>query len=249
MDVKLLSETKSSIKVQIDGADAKFMNALRRTMMNRVPVLAIEEVSIYENSSVIFDEFLAHRLGMVPLRAEISKGKDDTKAKFTLEKEGPGVVYSSDLKTKSPGVEVADKKIPLVELAKGQNVKLEAEAVFGYGKEHAKWQPGLAAYNEMPLIKVSKECNLCKKCIKACPKDVLDKKGEKIAFKNDYDCILCGKCADICPKDAIRITGDREKFLMTIESNGSLEPKEMLEAALESIGSRAEELKKEIKKL
>ena len=78
---------------------------------------------------------------------------------------------------------------------------------------------------------------------------MLDKKGEKIAFKNDYDCILCGKCADICPKDAIRITGDREKFLMTIESNGSLEPKEMLEAALESIGSRAEELKKEIKKL
>ncbi|MCX8158548.1 MAG: DNA-directed RNA polymerase subunit D [Candidatus Diapherotrites archaeon] len=249
VEINVLKESKNDIILKIEGTNTNFVNSLRRAAMNRVPVLAIEEVYIYQNDSVMFDEFLAHRLAMIPIRSDPRKFKENEKIKFKLEKEGPCTVYSSDLEPLTNDVEVVCKDIPLVELEKGQKIRLEAEAVFGYGKEHAKWQPGLITYTQIPILKVSKECNLCKKCIKVCPKDVLEKKGEKIEFKNQYDCILCNKCVDICPKNAIEVIGDKEGFIFKVESYGSLEPRQIINYALESIINRAEKIKKEVKKL
>lgn len=45
-------------------------NSLRRSMISRIDTLAIDQVQIHENSSVLPDEMLAHRLGMVPLNSE-----------------------------------------------------------------------------------------------------------------------------------------------------------------------------------
>jgi len=126
-------------------APISFSNAIRRIMISEVPTYAIEDVYIYENSSSMDDEILAHRLGLIPI-----KGKPLIESEvitFTLEKEGPCTVYSSDLKSENG--EVAFKNIPIVKLGKGQKIKIECEAVPGIGKTHAKWQPCNAVYKQV----------------------------------------------------------------------------------------------------
>jgi DNA-directed RNA polymerase subunit D len=247
MELKKISSDEKRLRFLISGTDSAFVNAIRRTAMSRLPALAIEQVLVYENTSVIYDEFLANRLGLVPLKADVKKAGE--KVKFSLEKEGPAVVYSGDLKTKAAGVEVADKKIPLVDLMKGQKLRLEAEAFAGSGNEHTKWQTALVTYNELPVLKADAESGSCKESVKACPTNVLEVKGSKIVLKNPYGCILCGKCEDVCEKDSVRIEGDRENFVMSVESFGSTGSREIAAGAAENIAERVSELKKEIKKL
>ena len=67
-DVDILKSTSSQIKFVLTKADSSVANALRRVLIAETPTLAIDIVSFDANSSVMFDEFLAHRLGMVPLR-------------------------------------------------------------------------------------------------------------------------------------------------------------------------------------
>ena len=122
-----------------------FSNALRRIMISEVPTYAIEYVYIYENTSSMYDELLAHRLGLIPIKGKpLSKDEVIT---FVLNKEGPCTVYSGDLKSETG--EVAFKNIPIVKLKEGQRLKLECEAVVGIGKVHAKWQPCNCTYKQI----------------------------------------------------------------------------------------------------
>jgi len=127
------------------NAPISFSSALRRIMISEVPTYAIENVYIYENTSSMYDEILAHRLGLIPI-----KGKpvsNDEVIVFSLIKEGPCVVYSGDLESEEG--EVAFKNIPIVKLKEGQKLELECEALVGIGKTHAKWQPCNAVYKQI----------------------------------------------------------------------------------------------------
>ncbi|EXJ88297.1 DNA-directed RNA polymerase I and III subunit RPAC1 [Capronia coronata CBS 617.96] len=53
------------------GVDASIANAFRRILIAEVPTLAIEKVYVQNNTSVIADEVLAHRLGLIPLKGSI----------------------------------------------------------------------------------------------------------------------------------------------------------------------------------
>lgn len=60
---------ENACEFELVGVDAPVANALRRMMLARVPTMAIDVVTVLANSSVIPDEVLVHRVGLVPLRA------------------------------------------------------------------------------------------------------------------------------------------------------------------------------------
>ncbi len=71
MKVTVLSLNEDTVKFIVDGIDTAFANALRRTMVSEVPTMAIEDIFYYDNTSVVPDEVLAHRIGMVPLKTDL----------------------------------------------------------------------------------------------------------------------------------------------------------------------------------
>ena len=52
------------------GVDAAVANALRRLLLAELPCMAIEKVVVFQNTSIVPDEVLAHRLGLLPLKAD-----------------------------------------------------------------------------------------------------------------------------------------------------------------------------------
>lgn len=151
----------------ISEVDHAFVNSLRRALIADVPRLAIDEVTIYDNTSALFDEMVAHRLGLLPVPTDPDafnfrdactcggEGCPSCTVLFTLSKEGPGTVYSGDLTPADPRFAIPDPKVPIVKLLEGQRVMLEAAAVLGRTGQHAKWQSIVAAaYQEFPVVNV-----------------------------------------------------------------------------------------------
>ncbi|MDG7022447.1 MAG: DNA-directed RNA polymerase subunit D, partial [Nitrososphaerota archaeon] len=159
--VKVLQESDDEISLQLEGVDRSYANAVRRFCISEVPSMAIDDIVILENSSVLYDEILAHRLGMVPLRTDLERyvlpdrcdcgnplGCQKCRVLLVLDataKERPRTVVSGDLVSEDREVCPVNPNIPIVKLAVGQSVKLEAYARLGRGKEHAKWQPATAS--------------------------------------------------------------------------------------------------------
>ncbi len=158
MKVTNFKQDGDSVEFDVEGVNIKMLNAFRRTIISRVPVMAAEKVTVYNNSSILNDENLVHRIGLMPLTTDLKtyvprgectcKGKGCAKctATITLDVSEAGSVYSGDFKTTDEAVKHVYEKMPLVKLMPGQKIKLEAEAILGYGSDHVKWQPGLASY-------------------------------------------------------------------------------------------------------
>lgn len=70
LDIKILERNEEDLKFDISGVDAAMANALRRVMISEVPTMAIEKVNMWQNTSVIPDEVLAHRMGLIPIKAD-----------------------------------------------------------------------------------------------------------------------------------------------------------------------------------
>jgi len=69
--VKVHELTRYSIKFELFETDLAVANALRRIMISEVPTMTIDLVEVRENTSALHDEFLAHRLGLVPLVSDL----------------------------------------------------------------------------------------------------------------------------------------------------------------------------------
>jgi len=158
MKLKIIKKDDNRMEFNIKGINVSMANAIRRTILSKLPMMAIEEVRFYDNSSILDDEILAHRLGLIPLKTDLKtynlvadctcreKGCAKCTAILTLDVHGPGTIYSSELKSTDPEIVPIYDKIPIVKLTENQAVKLEAKAQLGMGKEHMKWQGGLASY-------------------------------------------------------------------------------------------------------
>ncbi|MEM4633733.1 MAG: DNA-directed RNA polymerase subunit D [Candidatus Anstonellaceae archaeon] len=143
MNISILLEKNNRLEFMLRGASVPFSNMLRRYAMGQVPVYAIDRVVFYENSSALFDEYIAHRLGQIPILSESVRADEVV---FTLEAEGPTTILSRDLKSTDSKIKAAIDNIPILKLLEGQNLRLEAKARMGIGRQHAKFQPGLVSY-------------------------------------------------------------------------------------------------------
>ncbi|RLF28159.1 MAG: DNA-directed RNA polymerase subunit D [Thermoplasmata archaeon] len=263
MKVTTLELKPNKAVLKIENTKPYFVNSLRRIMLSELPKLAIEDVIIYDNTTPLFDEIIAHRLGMIPLPTDLKlltfrdqctckgKGCPNCTVRYTLSKEGEGVVYSGDLQPEEKSWAIKEDKIPIVELTKDQRLILEVEAILGRGKDHAKWQAVQApAYKYYPIIEIDhKKCDLCKKCIEECPKNILEIKNKKLSVKDIEKCTLCRTCMDVCEKNAITVRGDENKFIFRFETDGSLTAKEALLESASILEKKYEELGKLLKKL
>ena len=141
--IQVLSSDNKKISVKIKGVSLDYANALRRICLNGVPVFAIDTVDVIENSSVLPDEGIAHTLGMIPLKTELGGSNElDSRVMLVLDSEATEntkVVTSAELESKDQVVKPSSNKIPIIHLAPGQHIKLEAYARLGRGTEHSKW--------------------------------------------------------------------------------------------------------------
>ena len=174
MEIQIVAKTDFTMRLIIRGVKAPFANALRRIMLSEVPAMAIEDVVIIENSSVIHDEILANRLGFIPLKTDLDSynlpeecpcksefGCNLCRVALTLEAEATDeitAVYSGDLQSENPDIAPTSDKILIAKLAPGQKIKLEAYARLGKGQVHSKWQPvSTCAYEFTPQTETSNE--------------------------------------------------------------------------------------------
>ncbi len=149
MIVESIHFKNKKLKVNVKNADLKLLNTIRRYFTNKVPVLAIDKIIVYENKSSFFDEYIAHRIGLIPLSV---KGKVKAEnVNFTLDAEGPKTVYSHDLISSNKNVTIAVKNIPIIKLLKGQTLRIECKLKYGVGREHAKFQHGISYYDDKSI--------------------------------------------------------------------------------------------------
>ncbi len=146
--MKLVLEKKHENRIEFNtDLPYEFANLIRRYAMSRVPVAAVDSVVFYDNTSVFWDEYLAHRLGLMPLITP-EKTPESAEIIFTLDAEGPRTVYSSDFESTDKEIVIAKDKIPFASLGSNQRIRLEGKAIVGTARKHAKFQAGLVGYDE-----------------------------------------------------------------------------------------------------
>ena len=256
MKLKIIDKDKLSMTFVLEGITEAVANTIRRYAINEVPTLAIEEVSIQRNSSALYDEILAHRLGLVPIKTDLKsyKTKEECPCKgkgcaqctlfLSMKVKGPATVYSSQLESKDPKAVPVIENIPITKLLKNQEVKLEATAILGKGKTHMKFSPGLVYYKGYPTITIEKRSGI-KKVIDASDNCLVEKDDNLVIkdFKKWNDAL-----EELCEKNGMKLAASKEDFIFTIESWGQLSPKEILLKALEIYDDKLDEFAKLIKK-
>lgn len=231
--MELIEKKPEKIVIRMD-ANETLANALRRSI-SEVPTLAIDEVEIYKNDSALYDEVLAHRLGLVPLKTE--KGMTaKTKVDLKLTREGPCTVYSGDLKGH---VDVVYDKIPIVILGEDHKLELVATAILGKGIDHAKYNPGLCFYRHILEVKSSAETDRVVQKSKGLIKP--EKKGSKwLCDLNDSE------VEEIQKADKTAIS-DSEEMIFVIESFGQMDAKDILTKAVAALEDNLDDFEKAVK--
>ena len=193
MSLEITNENEQKVSVKIKGVQLQYANALRRICLNGVPIYAVESIDVLENSSVLADEAVAHRVGLIPLKTDLGASKDgneNDKIMLTLDSgfsDETRTILSGDLKSQDDNVIPTSNNIPIVTLAPGQSIKFEAYARLGKGTEHARWNSA----NIATLIETEK---------------------------------------------------DNERIL-TVESTGALDPKDIILSSVEQLSSKLSEFK------
>jgi DNA-directed RNA polymerase subunit D len=189
--IQILTENDKKISVKLKGVSLLYANALRRICLNGIPIFAIDTVDMIENTSVLADEGISHTLGMVPLKTEANESDEsNSRVMLVLDSGNTEVVKTvttAELESKDQVVKPISKQIPIVHLAPGQRIKLEAYARLGRGTEHAKWN----------------SANI------------------SVLTNTDKD----------------------DEHILTVETTGSLEPKQIILSGIEELSKRLEEFK------
>lgn len=197
----------------------RLANAIRRSVLE-IPTMAVDEVEIFKNDSALFDEILAHRIGLIPIRTD----KSSKEASFKLVKKGPCTVYSTDFK---PDLGTG-LKIPIVILDDEQEIELNAHAKTGTGIEHVKYTPGLAYYKH----------NLDEGL------DFVTVKDGKVNF-DEQELKKENVSEEVINK--LKKLKDGNEILFYVESFGQMDAKSIFLKAIEVLDKNLQELGKQVK--
>jgi DNA-directed RNA polymerase subunit D len=216
-------------------------NALRRSV-NRIPVIAVDELKIAKNDSALYDETVAHRIGLIPLKMEKSYKEGDSH-KLKLKTKKAGMIYSGEIKG---DVGIVYDKMPILLLHEGQELDMEMTTKLGVGEDHAKFSPGVIFYRELYEVTLNKKfADTIKKIF---PNNKIKEKGDKIMILDDQIKSLADYCESLCErageKAELKETGE---LVFVIESFGQLEAKEILERAIDALEKDFKEFLKHLK--
>lgn len=256
MDIDIIELSDTKARFVLNDIEPAIVNGLRRVMLAEVPTMAVDYVNIYDNTSVLFDEQIALRIGLIPLITDMKsyvlpedcgcdgEGCTMCQLSFNLSAEGPKMIYSGDLLSSDPKVTVADEKILIIELKERQTLVLEAVAKLGIGRKHAKWQAGVGCgYKNIPVVTVKEECDSCGRCVDECPRNILVINDDKLEVTDQLKCNLCKLCMGVCDINAIDVSEVPNSYIFTMESDGSYPAKELLIQGADTIIQKAEQLK------
>ena len=149
--IKIINKSNEKVNFKTD-MDISLANAIRRSA-NYIPILAVDSLEISKNDSALYDEIIAHRVGLVPLvneklklpaecGCEKEEGCVKCSIKLKLSASGPCTVYSDELSPKNSVI----YKMPITILDKDQELEFVAIAKMGLGIQHAKFAPGMIFY-------------------------------------------------------------------------------------------------------
>ncbi|PSP81527.1 DNA-directed RNA polymerase subunit D [Halobacteriales archaeon QS_1_68_20] len=253
-DVEFIERDDRQARFLVRGLTPAFANGIRRAIVADVPTLAVDEVRVVENSSVMFDEVIGLRLGLVPLTTPPEEFEAGDAVTLSLDVEGPATAYSGDLETSDPQVQPAEENVPIIELKEGQRIELEADAVLDRGRDHAKHQGGVAVgYRHLQTVEVTgdrgefadEESHVVRGVIEeqaaehAADDDVED--GDLVpaeAFDNDLTNRYPGKELEVHDVD--------DAFVFHVESDGSMPVEELVTRAVDTLHDRAAELEEAV---
>ena len=275
MQIEIIEMEETRCRFLLKDASHAEANALRRTLISDIPKMAIDQVEFhlgpimadgkeYESVTPLFDEVVAHRLGLVPIPTDLElmsfrdecvcggEGCPNCIVMYSLNKIGPCTVYSGDLLPLGhDAFKVRDPLIPIVTLSDGQAVLIYAIAEMGTGKRHVKWQATTGVgYKYLPIVTIDeKKCDQGMQCVNRCPRKVFDDVGGRPVVSRIYDCTLCNTCAEECDQQAIEVLSEPCEFVFEFETDGSMSCALALETALlimeagfENFGEMASEL-------
>ncbi|MGC8608859.1 MAG: DNA-directed RNA polymerase subunit D [Thermoplasmata archaeon] len=261
MAIKILKMDDRYINFEIDGIDPGKANALRRTLINDIPKLAVEYVTfhhgqirdaegnVYDSSLPLFDEMVAHRLGLIPLKTDLTlnfrnqcscggKGCPLCTVTYSINKLGPATAYSSDMQPVThPDLTPVDGEIPIVKLGAKQAILVTAEAILGTAKDHAKWQvtSGVSYKYHREFIVDKKVFEGWEDLKNKCPSAVISENDDNIIFTDD---VKCRSLSVLFEVNGVQIKEDNTRFIFNFETDGSLKAIEVLQYALKRMKDR-----------
>ena len=276
MKVKLRTNEKFFAQVEFEDVNYSFVNSIRRSLVSMVPCLAIHEVDFhmgslgayideesgeekeYESISAMFNEIVAHRIGMLPIPTDEKTVEafaesigDDSKQPdimYSLHKQGPCTVYSGDLEPVNgdSSLVIPETSVPIVKLAEGQAILVYAKAKMGTARQHAKWQTAVAPrFYQAPTLTVSSGKG-SKTVIDVAGKENFKKKGKNHVIEDPvkaHEAIkkLESLWNDEDAQNAMTVTRNKTHFILEFETTGAMEAKLALEQALKSLDTHCKD--------
>jgi len=249
-DVQFIEREDRSARFLVRGVTPAFANGIRRAMIADVPTLSVETVRVIENSSVMFDEQIAHRLGMVPLTTPAGEFEAGDTVTLSIDVEGPDTAYSGDLVSADSMVEPADDNVPIIDLKDDQRLELEAEAVLDTGKDHAKHQGGVAVgYRHLQYVEVlgdasefeEQESNVLRGVIEEREAEHADADADNgdLVLTESFDNDL----SERYPGKEVAVRDVDNAFVFHVETDGSFTVEELVTRAVDTLEDRATELR------
>ncbi len=257
-DVEFVERGDREARFLVRGITPAFANGIRRAMIADVPTFAIDTVRFIENSSVMFDEQLALRLGLVPLstppEGEFLEGDVVT---LSIDVEGPGTAYSGDLVSSDGLVQPTAENVPIIELNEGQRLEAEADAVMGRGRDHAKHQGGVAVgYRHLQRVEVVGDLPAFEDEESRIVRGVIEEGAPAAAEPSNGDAPQEGELVptetfghdltERYPGKELRVEDVPEAFVFHVETDGSFSVEELVDRAAATIESRAAELQEAV---